>query len=1075
MSDEKIGIVVDLSINKAAAHLKKQLSVTCSIQSALSPSVALPLLTKSSHLTLSMPLIERQIRQLSPQLRQVSEALAKLNQTLKDSCQSIPESSGVEQGLFHHLHLLQKSRSTGDVSAISKLPASFDLAKDARSSDSEPGRHHTASVLNQTTQKEQTVSERLSHMRDRVQSLKGIYSDLKNTTDQIKPLAQAAMLNEKSFASVTRAVHMNGSQAQQLRLWALQRATHSTSSASDINQALAIGGQSGIHTIDKLKVFASDANKIGGALGQSAPQAARQMLSWQQVFALKPQGAAGLSGLAVELGQAQHVDATAIAKVISQQHRARDAAGFDARPTAALASTLLSHGMNQSQVVLSVNRIADRLTQGHFASQQEKLAFHQLGFSDSQIARQMQHNASATLSRIAQAIGQAPQVSQPALVHALFTEKGDSSAVQSSMQQALDALISHPQSLHQALAISNQSAPHFERALNQSYQGHLGGASNQMLMFEHSLYRLKVALGDTLLPAMNNALPVLTKMVNGAASLIENHQGMAKAIIALVSGFKLLSAGLKVFRETKGLFSDISGIVKAVRRLFGRGNAADESFSSTDSYDDVRSRRSRWVHRSLTGKMSQWLSRLSHNRLFRKTGHFLQPPLHSQGVTLLGRGIALLAANRFAEKSAAKRMPVQDPTSHSPAPIGENHHAMIPGWMHDGVGLGADLAESAGKKGLGKFLKPLGFGMDALNAVQGIRNHQYKKVGKSLGDAGGVLAGGEAGAAIGTMLFPGIGTLIGGFLGSVAGGIGGSELGGWLGQHFSSSHKTAAKHESDSLHSDRLEHHTTPHPLIQSWMHDGVKLGADLAQATKKIRLSRSFKALNLGVDAFNVVQGIRNDPHSKVKPGLNHSIVGELTTPPDQTKHGLIPNWIHSVVDWGADLADFAGKKSWSKLFKPLNLGLHTFDFVQGVRNHQYGKAGQGLGGAVGLMTGEYLGGMLGTAVFPGVGTVIGELLGGLAGGTGGSALGGWFGRRLDSPEQTAAKVASVHAKEAQARQQPPIHFAPVFTINAQPQQKPAEIAQQVALHMDRQYQLLMGGNTISTQLSYSAIDSDH
>ncbi|WP_175402074.1 hypothetical protein, partial [Veronia pacifica] len=45
---------------------------------------------------------------------------------------------------------------------------------------------------------------------------------------------------------------------------------------------------------------------------------------------------------------------------------------------------------------------------------------------------------------------------------------------------------------------------------------------------------------------------------------------------------------------------------------------------------------------------------------------------------------------------------------------------------------------------------------------------------------------------------------------------------------------------------------------------------------------------------------------------------------------------------------------------------------------------------------------------------------------------IGSWFGRKLDSPDETAEKVAEVQRKEAEARQQPPVNFAPVITSMA-------------------------------------------
>ncbi|SKA59026.1 Phage-related minor tail protein [Photobacterium toruni] len=111
----------------------------------------------------------------------------------------------------------------------------------------------------------------------------------------------------------------------------------------------------------------------------------------------------------------------------------------------------------------------------------------------------------------------------------------------------------------------------------------------------------------------------------------------------------------------------------------------------------------------------------------------------------------------------------------------------------DVIGIGGDIAETVGKTGLTKVLKPLGMMMNASSVAEGVINGDMEQTGGALGDIGGSMGGGALGAAIGTFILPGIGTAIGGLLGSIAGGMGGEMLGGWFGKKLDSPEETAKK------------------------------------------------------------------------------------------------------------------------------------------------------------------------------------------------------------------------------------------------------------------------------------------
>ncbi|WP_235169303.1 phage tail tape measure protein [Photobacterium iliopiscarium] len=143
-------------------------------------------------------------------------------------------------------------------------------------------------------------------------------------------------------------------------------------------------------------------------------------------------------------------------------------------------------------------------------------------------------------------------------------------------------------------------------------------------------------------------------------------------------------------------------------------------------------------------------------------------------------------------------------------------------------------------------------------------------------------------------------------------------------------------------------------------------------------------------------------------------------------------------MIGIGGDIAETVGKTGLTKVLKPLGMMMNASSVAEGVINGDM------------------------------------EQTGGALGDIGGSMGGGWFGKKLDSPEETAKKVDDVQSKEATAKQSPPISFSPTFQITAAAGQDEKQIAQEITRQMNQQLSSLMGENTLSTQFSYAAIDRD-
>ena len=123
--------------------------------------------------------------------------------------------------------------------------------------------------------------------------------------------------------------------------------------------------------------------------------------------------------------------------------------------------------------------------------------------------------------------------------------------------------------------------------------------------------------------------------------------------------------------------------------------------------------------------------------------------------------------------------------------------ASLPGMAmaQDAIDIGADVAQSAGRFGLAKVLRPLNMAISGVDAVKSLSEGDMEGAGSSLGSLAGGMGGASLGAAIGTMILPGIGTMLGGLAGSMIGDMGGEMLGGWFGRKLASSDEVSQKVE----------------------------------------------------------------------------------------------------------------------------------------------------------------------------------------------------------------------------------------------------------------------------------------
>lgn len=791
-----------------AEKLSAQLTETKSTMTSLSAAIAESKL-KTTQLRGEYNLTQNEIRGLNQEMQQASKEGAQALQVKLKEAQLRLEVLNTE--------IYQNKAQTNDLSVAYKR-ASGKLGK---LTDRQEKQHNTLNKLKSSLQAAGVSTDKLGDEQNRLkqqadkatlalekqnarlkemQSIQGRIDSRKAKLGEIGSeatgLAAAAapivgsiwtaIKNESSFADVKKVVNMSDEQSTELQSWALKTSTTTPMSADNINAMLAAGGQSGIKDINELKSFVLDSSKMGVAFDMDAGQAGETLSVFKAALGVDQQGAMNVAGLANYLSNNSNAKAKDIAGVMAREGASAKTGGFKVNESTALSASLLSLGMGEERAATALKNISGRLTLGDAASGTQQKAMASIGLDADDIAARMQDDASGTLIEVLNAVNQAPKEDKSAILSQIFGEEA---------KGAVASLSGNMANFTKLLTLSKEDSTVHLDSLDQEYNARISTTGSGIDMFVNKLNRLSVVFGTALLPALNWVLEPLGKGVDLLANFAEANTGVTQAVgigVAAFIGLKgVLLAGKalslvfgnsmdKTRLFTKGLnreTQDGGRIAALAAKRWRSLNAAVSSSQGPESKGnssvgkEARFRKKRKGRRRVRGRrkgLGGLLSSVMESRMAQKVGSGAQSLVSNvtpkgAAMALAGSGLALMPMDAMASDAM------------------------------DVIGIGGDIAETAGKTGLTKVLKPLGMMMNASSVVEGVINGDMEQTGGALGDIGGSMGGGALGAAIGTFILPGIGTAIGGLLGSIAGGMGGEMLGGWFGKKLDSPEETAKK------------------------------------------------------------------------------------------------------------------------------------------------------------------------------------------------------------------------------------------------------------------------------------------
>ncbi|MCX8641669.1 MULTISPECIES: phage tail tape measure protein [unclassified Gilliamella] len=327
--------------------------------------------------------------------------------------------------------------------------------------------------------------------------------------------------------------------------------------AKDIGAIVAAGGQAGIPK-DDLKQFAEDAVKMGIAFDTTAEEAGSTMATWRTALKMTQGEVVSLSDKINLLSNTQNAKARDISDVVSRIGTLAAQSGVGADKLAALSSTIIATGTNTEQAATGIKNFMLTLTSGKAATAKQQKALQQLGFTSTQIAKDMQKDAEGTIMKVLESLGKVSADRRAAALTVLFGK--ESVAAISPLLNNIDLLKANFNRVG--------DAAQYAGSMQKEYDSRSSTTANKLQLFNNALMNVSLSIGDALLPAFTELLEELQPLIVEFGHFIQANPELVKMVAMAVAGLiglRVACAGVNIIVGTLSTSITVfNGILKGV-------------------------------------------------------------------------------------------------------------------------------------------------------------------------------------------------------------------------------------------------------------------------------------------------------------------------------------------------------------------------------------------------------------------------------------------------------------------------------------------------------------------------------
>lgn len=294
--------------------------------------------------------------------------------------------------------------------------------------------------------------------------------------------------------------------------------------ADGLASIVAAAGQAGIARDDLLR-FTEEAAKIGVAFDISADQAGEAVAKLMTGLGLSIDEATSLADAMNHLSNSQASSAAEILDVVRRVGASATQFGFSAEETSAFASAMIAAGAQSDVAATSFQNMGRALTRGASATKRQREALGALGMDAEEVARAMQVDAVGTTRRVLEAIARLPAEMRAAVSSDYFGDEA----------RALGPLMTNLELVDASLALVADKSEYAGSA-QREFETRSGTTANALQLFQNRVRELSIAIGDSLLPALNQLLDRIGPIVSDFAELAQRFPRLTSAVVQLAVG-----------------------------------------------------------------------------------------------------------------------------------------------------------------------------------------------------------------------------------------------------------------------------------------------------------------------------------------------------------------------------------------------------------------------------------------------------------------------------------------------------------------------------------------------------------
>ncbi|EBA2181219.1 phage tail tape measure protein, partial [Salmonella enterica] len=299
-----------------------------------------------------------------------------------------------------------------------------------------------------------------------------------------------------------------------------------------------------------LMQFANDAVKMGVAFDTTAEESGQMMAQWRTAFKLTQDDVVVLADKINYLGNTGPANAGKISEIVTRIGPLGEIAGVASGEIAALGATIAGMGVEPEIAATGIKNFMKALTAGGAATKSQRTILNALKINPKKLAADMQKDSKGAMLKVLEGISKIPKAKQSAALNMLFGS--ESSGAIAPLLTNLDLLRTNFNRV--------TDAQEYGGSMQKEYASRAATTENQLALLKNSVNAISVTLGETFLPAINEAalavMPYLEQVrafVRANPELVQSAAKFGAALLAVGVSIGSLSRAVKILNSVINL------------------------------------------------------------------------------------------------------------------------------------------------------------------------------------------------------------------------------------------------------------------------------------------------------------------------------------------------------------------------------------------------------------------------------------------------------------------------------------------------------------------------------------------